>query len=390
MLFKEVLGQEKLKELLLHSVREGRMPHAQLFLGPKGSANLALALAFAQYVGCLNKQQDDACGTCPSCMKHMKFVHPDLHFVFPVATTTKVKAKPISKNFLPEWRSLLDENPYFSLFDWLKHIGVENKQGRISVEESAHILKDLSLKPYESETRVMLIWMPEKMNIQAANKLLKIVEEPPQKTLFLLVAESTENMLATVLSRTQLLKVPRYSDEEVLGYLTNCSVEKGKAKMISTLVEGNIYEALQLAEHVEDSEQNALSFVQWMRLCFSALQVKDIDKLVQWSETMAKAGRENQKNFLLFASNVMRDALLKNYGVEKMMKMNVSGQNFTMEKFAPFIHAENCMEIISELNMAQLHIERNANPKILFLDTSFKIARLLHKKLNQVLPEKNK
>ena len=366
------------------------MPHAQLFLGPKGSANLALALAFAQYVGCVNKQQDDACGTCPSCMKHMKFVHPDLHFVFPVATTTKVKAKPISKNFLTEWRSLLDENPYFSLFDWLKHIGVENKQGRISVEESAHILKDLSLKPYESETRVMLIWMPEKMNIQAANKLLKIVEEPPQKTLFLLVAESTENMLATVLSRTQLLKVPRYSDEDVLGYLTNCSVEQGKAKMISTLVEGNIYEALQLAEHVEDSEQNTLSFVQWMRLCFSALQVKDIDKLVQWSETMAKAGRENQKNFLLFASNVMRDALLKNYGVEKMMKMNVSGQNFTMEKFAPFIHAENCMEIISELNMAQLHIERNANPKILFLDTSFKIARLLHKKLNQVLPEKNK
>jgi DNA polymerase-3 subunit delta' len=374
----------KLKELLMHSVREGRVPHAQLFLGPKGSANLALALAFAQYVACNNKQQDDSCGKCPSCLKHLKFVHPDLHFVFPVATTSNVKTKPISKNFLSEWRSLLDENPYFSLFDWLKHIGVENKQGLISVEESTNVLKDLSLKPYESETRIMLIWMPEKMNIQAANKLLKIIEEPPQKTLFLLVAESTENMLATVLSRTQLLKVPRYSDEEVLNYLTNRGVDQGKAKMISNLVDGNINEALQLAEHVEDSEQNALSFVQWMRLCFSALQVKDIDKLVQWSEMMAKAGRENQKSFLLFASNVMRDALLKNYGVEKMMKMNVSGQNFTMEKFAPFIHAENCMEIISELNMAQLHVERNANPKILFLDTSFKIARLLHKKLNQV------
>ena len=384
MYFKEVLGQEKLKKLLMQSIREGAVPHAQLFLGPKGSANLALALAFAQYVACANKQQDDACGTCPSCVKHLKFVHPDLHFVFPVATTSNVKTKPVSKNFLSEWRSLLDENPYFSLFDWLKHIGVENKQGLISVEESTNVLKDLSLKPYESETRIMLIWMPEKMNIQAANKLLKIIEEPPQKTLFLLVAESTENMLATVLSRTQLLKVPRHSDEEVLNYLTNRGVEQGKAKMISNLVDGNINEAIQLAEHVEDSEQNALSFVQWMRLCFSALQVKDIDKLVQWSEMMAKAGRENQKSFLLFASNVMRDALLKNYGVEKMMKMNVSGQNFTMEKFAPFIHAENCMEIISELNMAQLHVERNANPKILFLDTSFKIARLLHKKLNQV------
>ena len=155
MYFKEVLGQEKLKKLLMQSIREGAVPHAQLFLGPKGSANLALALAFAQYVACANKQQDDACGTCPSCVKHLKFVHPDLHFVFPVATTSNVKTKPVSKNFLSEWRSLLDENPYFSLFDWLKHIGVENKQGLISVEESVHVLKDLSLKPYESETRIM-------------------------------------------------------------------------------------------------------------------------------------------------------------------------------------------------------------------------------------------
>lgn len=384
MLFKEVLGQEKLKELLMHSVREGRVPHAQLFLGSKGSANLALALAFAQYVACNNKQQDDSCGKCPSCLKHLKFVHPDLHFVFPVATTSNVKTKPISKNFLSEWRYLLDENPYFSVFDWLKHIGVDNKQGLISVEESAHVLKDLSLKPYEGETKMMLIWMPEKMNVQAANKLLKIIEEPPQKTLFLLVAESTENMLSTVLSRTQLIKVPRHSDEDLENYLTNRGVEQSKVKMISALVEGNINEALQLADYVEDAEQNSLSFVKWMRLCFSALQVKDIDKLVQWSEKMAKAGRENQKSFLLYASNVMRDALLKNYGVETMMKMNLGRQDFTMEKFAPFIHAGNCMEIISELNMAQLHIERNANPKILFLDTSFKIARLLHKKLNQV------
>jgi len=384
MYFKDVLGQEKLKMLLMQSVLKGTVPHAQLFFGPRGSANLALALAFAQYVACANKQQYDACGTCPSCVKHLKFVHPDLHFVFPVATTSNVKTKPVSKNFLSEWRSLLDENPYFSLFDWLKHIGVGNKQGIISVEESSHILKDLSLKPYESETRIMLIWMPEKMNIQAANKLLKIIEEPPQKTLFLLVTESTENMLATVLSRTQLIKVPRHSDEEVLNYLTNRGVEQVRARMISNLVDGNINDALQLVEYVEDSEQNALNFVQWVRLCFSALQVKDINKLVHWSEMMAKLGRETQKSFLLFASNVMRDALMKNYGVEKMMKMNVSGHNFTMEKFAPFIHADNCMEIISELNLAQLHIERNANPKILFLDTSFKIARLLHKKLNQV------
>ena len=383
MLFKEVLGQEKTKKLLVHSVREGRVPHAQLFLGSKGSGNLALALAFAQYVACTNKQGDDSCGECASCVKHQKFAHPDLHFVFPVATTSDVKSKPISKNFLAEWRLLLEDNPYFSLFDWLKHIGVENKQGVISVEESAHIVKDLSLKPFESDTKIMMIWMPEKMNIQAANKLLKIIEEPPHQTLFLLVAESVEHMLATVLSRTQLVKVPRHTDDEVLQYLTNTGIEPSRSEMISTLVEGNINEAIRMAVQAEDVAENSLLFVQWMRLCFSALQVKDIDKLVQWSEKMAKVGRESQKSFLLYASNVMRDALLKNYGVDAMMKMNVGGQNFTMEKFAPFIHADNCLEIMEELNMAQLHIERNANPKILFLDTSFKIARLLHKKLKQ-------
>ena len=190
MLFRELLGQEKIKNLLLHSVREGRIPHAQLFLGSRGSGNLALALAFAQYVACTDKQEFDSCGSCASCAKHKKFAHPDLHFVFPVATTTSVKSKPVSKNFLAEWRFLLEDNAYFSLFDWLKHIGVENKQGIISVEESLHIVKDLSLKPFESDTKIMLIWMPEKMNIQAANKLLKIIEEPPHKTLFLLVAES--------------------------------------------------------------------------------------------------------------------------------------------------------------------------------------------------------
>ena len=383
MLFKEVLGQEKTKKLLVHSVREGRVPHAQLFLGSRGSGNLALALAFAQYVACTNKQGDDSCGECASCVKHQKFAHPDLHFVFPVATTSDVKSKPISKNFLADWRLLLEDNPYFSLFDWLKHIGVENKQGVISVEESAHIVKDLSLKPFESDTKIMMIWMPEKMNIQAANKLLKIIEEPPHQTLFLLVAESVEHMLATVLSRTQLVKVPRHTDDEVLQYLTNTGIEPSRSEMISTLVEGNINEAIRMAVQAEDVAENSLLFVQWMRLCFSALQVKDIDKLVQWSEKMAKVGRESQKSFLLYASNVMRDALLKNYGVDAMMKMNVGGQNFTMEKFAPFIHADNCLEIVEELNMAQLHIERNANPKILFLDTSFKIARLLHKKLKQ-------
>jgi DNA polymerase-3 subunit delta' len=385
MLFKEIFGYNKIKDLLLRSVAEERVPHAQLFLGPKGSANLSLALAYAQYLGCISRGEEDSCGICSSCVKHEKFSHPDLHFVFPVTTTSSVKTKPVSNNFLTEWRDALSDNMYFSLFDWLKQIGVENKQGTISVEESAQIFKCLSLKPFESEIKTMLIWMPEKMNIQAANKLLKLLEEPPSKTCFLLVAEQTEKILSTVLSRTQLLRIPAHKDSDVEAYLISRDVDSIMAAEVSVMVEGDLNYALQITEDNQDFDQNALNFVQWMRFCFSALQVKDIDKLVRWSDSMAKSGREKQKFFLLYATNIMRDALLKNYGLQEMMKINVSGNNFTMDKFSPFIHADNCMEILEELNMAYLHIERNANPKILFLDTSFKIARLLHKKLKQAI-----
>ena len=385
MLFKDVFGHKNIKELLLNSVIEDRVPHAQLFIGPKGSANLALALAYAQYLSCTSRTIEDSCGACSSCLKHEKFSHPDLHFVFPVTSTASVKTKPVSHHFLTEWRNILEDNPYFSLLDWLRHIGVENKQGIISVEESAQILNCLSLKPFESDIKTMLVWMPEKMNLQSANKLLKLLEEPPSKTYFLLVAEQTENILATVLSRIQLLRIPVHQDSEVLDYLIHRGIDASEAAKISSMVGGDVNNALHLLEHIQDSDQNALNFVLWMRFCFSALQVKDIDKLVSWSESMAKSGREQQKSFLLYASNVMRDALLKNYGVQEIMKMNMSGNNFSMDKFSPFIHADNCVEVLEELNMAYLHIERNANPKILFLDTSFKIARLLHKKLKQVI-----
>ena len=382
-MFNKIFGNNKIKELLLQSVMEDRVPHAQLFLGQKGSANLALALAYAQFLCCTKKTNRDSCGICSSCTKHEKFSHPDLHFVFPVTSTPSVKSKPISHYFLSEWRDILSDNPYFSLLDWLRHIRAENKQGMISVEESLQILKCLSLKPFESEVKIMLIWMPEKMNLQAANKLLKLLEEPPNKTYFLLVAENSENMLATVLSRTQLLRISPHQDSNVLDYLTSIGIDYDNASKVSSIVGGDLNNALHLLEHIEDLDENAINFVKWMRLCFSALKLKDIDKLVSWTESMAKCGRELQKSFLLYTSNVMRDALLKNYGVKGIIQINVKGNNFNMERFSPYIHADNCFEVLEELNMAYLHIERNANPKILFLDTSFKLARLLHKKLKQ-------
>jgi DNA polymerase-3 subunit delta' len=213
MLFSEIIGQENTKKQLIDSVQTSRMSHAQLFSGPEGSGSLPLAIAYAQYVSCTQQGADDSCGVCPSCRKYNKLAHPDLHFVFPVATTDKVKSKPVSDLFLPEWRDILLTNPYFSFNQWLEHIGVDNKQGLIGTEEAGEIIRKLTLKTYESDYKVMVIWMPEKMNDSSANKLLKMIEEPPLKTLFLLVSEHPEQIITTIISRTQLVKVPRIDRE---------------------------------------------------------------------------------------------------------------------------------------------------------------------------------
>lgn len=380
MRFKDVIGHNEIKEKLMHTVSDNRISHSQLFLGPEGSGNLALALAYAQYIACVNREAADSCGQCPSCLKYQKLQHPDLHFAFPVCGPKQ----PVSERFLPEWREMVLENPYASLFDWTEAMGVDNKQMSIAKDEAQEINKRLSLKSFEGAYKVMLIWIPEKMNITAANKLLKIIEEPPQKTLFLLVANSSEEMIGTILSRTQTVKVPRLSDELISTALQEKSgASANDAMHVTELAEGDYNRAMKLLKDAEFNAFNADRFIEWMRLCFQALKAKDLEKLVAWTDSMSRIGREAQKNFLKYASQIIRKSLLQNYGVGQLAKTSIDKGSFSVEKFSPYIHADNCMEIVEELNLAYRHVERNANPKILFLDTSFKIARLLHVKLKE-------
>lgn len=379
MRFKDVIGHTDIKEKLIHTVSDNRISHSQLFLGPEGSGNLVMALAYAQYIACRNKEELDSCGQCPSCIKYEKLQHPDLHFAFPVCGPKQA----VSDRFLSEWREMILENPYASLYDWTQVMGVDNKQMSIAKDEAQEINKRLSLKSFEGAYKVMLIWMPEKMNITAANKLLKIIEEPPQKTLFLLVANSSEDMIGTILSRTQTVKVPRLSDDTISIALQKKGIEVEASKQVTDLADGDFNRALKLLKDAEFNAFNADRFIEWMRLCFQALKSKDLEKLVVWTDSMSRIGREAQKNFLKYASQVIRKSLLQNYGVGQLAKTSIDKGGFSMEKFSPYIHADNCMDIVEELNLAYRHVERNANPKILFLDTSFKIARLLHVKLKE-------
>jgi DNA polymerase-3 subunit delta' len=373
-LFKEVIGLVDLKKHLIQTVKDGRVSHAQVFLGNEGSGNLALAIAYAQYINCTNKQEVDSCGECLSCIKYNKLVHPDLHFVFPVATTTSITSKPISDNFIVEFREAVLDNPYMDVFNWLACLGIENKQGNINTEESSSILKKLSLTTYESEYKVMVIWMAEKMNAACSNKLLKILEEPPEKTLFLLVVGEHEKLLTTIISRTQLVKVNKIKDEELISALQQKhSLPLSQAQVISHLSNGNYNLAVQLIQETDGDDFNFSNLQLWMRYCYG----RKFADLITWVDSIASIGRERQKNFLSYVSHSMRETLLLHLKLDNLVRLNGQELEFG-KKFSPFVHPKNCDEISEQLNKAINQIERNAHPKILLLDLSFKMVDLLH------------
>lgn len=371
MLFKEIIGQNAVKERLIRSVKEGRISHAQLFLGPQGSGSLALAVAYAQYISCGNKQEDDSCGQCPSCIKYNKLVHPDLHFVYPVALSKNVR---VSTDVAGPWREAFLDNPYITLFSWFELLDAENKQAVIGVEESGEILRKLSLTTYESEYKIMIIWQAEKMNPAAANKLLKILEEPPEKTLFLLVCESEDQLLRTIVSRTQLIKVNKIADEDLIGVLVSRhGLAREAAEDIAHLADGDYAEALLLLNENETAGQNLSGFQKLMRASIKF----DPKAVMQWIDEISEAGRERQKNFLNYALHIMRESLMMNYADASLIKLTEEEQAF-VKKFSPFIHTNNVERFIDELNKAHYHMERNANPKILFMDLAFKFNELLN------------
>ncbi|QBA65384.1 ATP-binding protein [Muriicola soli] len=380
MMFKDILGLPHIKNHLTHSADSGRIPHAQLFVGPEGSGTLPVALAYAQYILCGNSSSENNNGNEACNIKCNSFSHPDLHFTFPVSNTDRIKSHAVSDNFLPEWRRFLKEDPYGSLFDWYRYIGIEKKQGQIGVDEAVEIVKKLSLKSYEGGYKVMIIWMAERMNTSAANKLLKLLEEPPNKTIFLLVAEDEEKILQTIRSRCQLLHFPPLPEQAIAQALVERGVPREEAGHLAHESNGNFNKALELMN--KDSEELIFErwFVQWVRSAFQAKGKKGaIHELILWSEEVAKTGRETQKNFLKYCMAVFRQAMLVNYQANSLAYMKIRVDGFQFDKFAGFVHENNVLKIMEELEEAIYHVERNGNSKIILTDLSIKLTRLLHK-----------
>ena len=382
MLFTDILGQEHLKNHLTQSVDNGRIPHAQLFVGPEGSGTLPMAIAYAQYILCNNKNGDNSTGNESCNLKFNHFSHPDLHFAFPVTTSDKAKSHPVSSHYLEEWRQLLKEQPYGNLFDWYKLLGVDNKQGQIGVDEAQDIVKALALKAYEGGYKVMIIWMAEKMNTACANKLLKLIEEPPNKTVFILIAEDEEQIISTIRSRCQVLTFPPLAENVIKNALVKqYGLELSVATKIAHQANGNYNKACDLVYHDSEDMQFEEWFIFWIRSAFKAKGNKAaIHDLISWSDDISKTGRETQKQFLQFCLDFFRQALLLNYNANALVYLEPKTEKFKLENFAPFVHGNNILEISDELQDAIYHIERNGNSKIILTDLSIKLTRLLHKK----------
>ncbi|WP_055436199.1 ATP-binding protein [Lacinutrix algicola] len=382
MLFNEIIGQTHIKKHLTTSVDNGRVPHAQLFIGPEGSGTLPMAIAYAQYILCSNTEGENSNGNAACNLKFNNFSHPDLHFAFPVTTNDKIKRHPVSSHFLTEWRDLLTKQPYGNLFDWYKQLGVDNKQGQIGVDEAQDIIKSLALKSYEGGYKVMLIWMADKMNTAAANKLLKLIEEPPNKTVFILIAEEEEQIINTIRSRCQLLHFPPLAEIDIKNALIkNYNLNEAVATKLAHQANGNYNKACDLVYNDTEDTQFEDWFIFWIRAAFKAKGNKAaIHDLIKWSEDIAKTGRETQKHFLNFCLDFFRQALLLNYNAEALVYMEIKNEKFKLENFAPFVHNNNILDISNELQDAIYHIERNGNSKIILTDLSIKLTRLLHKK----------
>jgi DNA polymerase-3 subunit delta' len=381
MLFNDILGQVHIKNHLTKSAETGRIPHAQLFVGPEGSGTLPIAIAYAQYLLCGNVGGENVGENTACNLKFEHFSHPDLHFVFPVATTDGIKSHPISDHFMVEWRQFLSESPYGSLFDWLRNLGIQNKQGLISVDEATDINKKLALKAYEGGFKVMIIWMADKMNGPSANKLLKLLEEPPAKTVFILITENIEDLLQTIVSRCQVIDFMGLSESvitEALVSRENC--DPIQAKKIAHQSEGNYNKALHIFRKENDEFPFDEWFVEWVRSAFRAKgNAAAINDLIAWSEKIAATGRETQKQFLHYCIHFFRQALLLNYQANELVFMETNVPKFELEKFAPFVNGANITDIYKELEEAIYHIERNGNSKIILTDLSIKLTRLIHK-----------
>lgn len=367
MQFKDIQGHGEIKAQLISTVRENRVSHAQLFFGPEGNGGLALAIAYAQYLNCTDRTAEDSCGECANCRKYQKYIHPDLHFSYPFFAKHR---EDTAATFIQTWREALQKNPYLGMEDWRAHSEVDNKQANINIAEAHDIIKKLSLKAFEAEYKVLIMWLPEYLDKQG-NALLKLIEEPPEKTLFLLVSENTDRILTTILSRTQLVKILPYQTGEIVDFLqANTGLAADQAAEIALMSEGNIALAQRLSAELEEPFFGLM--VQWLRYV-----VTDSGRsFITYSETeLAGLDRENQKSFLRYTISMMRAAVLEKSGVGVLQPLSGRAKDF-VQKFSAAYSLSQIEEMIEQLEEAIFHIERNANAKLLFLDLSLRLVLL--------------
>jgi DNA polymerase III subunit delta' len=368
MQFKEIIGQGDLKKHLIQTVVENRVSHAQLFLSAEGSGALPLAIAYAQYINCQNKSDTDSCGECSSCRKYEKYIHPDLHFSYPFFASKDAK---ISVDVLDEWRSLLLEDPYFDLDIWRSKLNAENKQANIPIAECHDIIKKLSYKAFEAETKVLIMWLPEFLD-KEGNALLKIIEEPPANTLFILVAQNQDQILNTILSRTQIVKIPKLTDTDIENYLIDKSqLSENQAAEYSFLADGNLITAKALLQDTPNN--NAAHFAEWLRMGFG----NKVPAMIDFTDDVAKWGRENQKNFIKYGINFLRECSLLLSGADDLVKLPHQTLDVAKKLSTHVLNLAMVEALINELEQAHYHIERNANPKILFLDVSLQLVKII-------------
>ena len=378
MQFKEIIGQKETIGHLVRGVDGGRIGHAQLFTGDEGFGALPLAVAYVQYINCTNRHDGDSCGVCPSCRQIAQLAHPDVHFVFPVNTPKgrSSSEKPLSDRFLPEWRKIFAETGgYFNEPMWYSAIDIDNKQGNISTFEADEIIRKLSFKSFESEYKAVVVWLPERMNVQAANKLLKILEEPWSKTLFLLVSASPDRQLATILSRTQSVAVPGIEAGALTAHLASSrGLSDADARQVARLSRGSVLEAGRILSHGSGDDAHFDLFVRLMRLSYEDRHME----LLEWAETVASMGREEQKRLMENSIRLIRDSYMLTAGVEQVAFLFGREYDFC-RKFAPYVHNGNVERIVSEMELVIRQIAQNGNPRIVFPHFALSVSKLINR-----------
>lgn len=373
MLFKDIIGQQDVKERLVRTAKEGLIPHAQLFCGPEGIGKFPLALAYAQFINCENPTENDSCGKCPSCSKYSNLAHPDLHFVFPIVKKA-AKKKEVCDDYIVDWREFVKErNGYFSYNQWLEQIDAQNSQGLIYAKESEEILRKLSLRIYEAKYKTMIIWLPEKMHESCANKLLKIIEEPTENTVFILVSNAPDNIITTIQSRCQRINIHAITEGEIAQSLQSAySITPDDAANVAHLSKGSYLKAIETISLNEEHKFFFNLFVQMMRASY-ARNIKEIKTI---GNELAGVGRENQKSFLIYSQRMIREYFVSNFSRPEMVYTSPDEASFGM-RFAPFINERNILDFMEELTLAERHIEQNVNAKMVFFDLCLKITMLI-------------